>query len=536
MTTDSAESGWRPRLSVAMIVRDEQQVLTDSIESVRPIADEIVVLDTGSTDRTVAIAEQLGAAVGRAAWTDDFAAARNRCLRQATGDWILWLDAGERLDEDSAAELRQFVDRRADPGKAYLLWIEMPPGEQTACREQVVQLRLVPNRPDLRFTGRVRETLRPSIAAAGLEITTGAGRIRRHLRDHDPARKVSRARRNLRLARLQAAETGGPPAAHLHLAVGEAHSDLGEKDEARRAFQAAIEAAEHGSAEMLEAYYGLLTTYEGEATLGELQLSTCLEALEVFPLDAQLLLAMGNYLQGRRRADLATRSFEAAVRHGQVDLEVWHLADLAEVAADYLTLSLQIQGKDDRARVVLEEALQRSGGSTRLRRRLLELHVKQGRCDEALRLAEQLPIEPEGRQPLGDAIRGACKAAQQEWTAALGYLQGAYVAGCRDPLCLRWLSVTLLSGGQAEAARPVLAEWQRLDPANAEVRAYLAAIEQPGEPAPQEGQPAGAQAQADSAARQIRIDSAAPVSRPTLPQSPTVSQKPSADVTTRPQT
>ena len=532
--TNSAEKVLRPRLSVAMIVRDEQEALAASIESIRPIADEIVVLDTGSTDQTVAVAERLGAVIGRTAWDNDFAAARNRCLRQATGDWVLWLDAGERLAEDSAAELRQFVDCQADPATAYMLWVEMPPAEQTACREQVVQLRLIPNRPDLRFQGRVRETLRPSTESAGLKIGAAAGRIHRHQRDHDPARKQSRARRNLRLAELEAAETVGPPPARLHLAVGEAHSDLGQKDQARRAFLAAIEAAEHGSTEQLEAYYGLLTTYDGGRSLGDLQLRACLEALEVFPLDAQLLLAMGNNLQERKRADLATRSFEAAVKHGQIDLEVWHLAELAEVAADYLNLSLQIQGKDDEARRALEEALQGNPGSIRLRRRLMELHVRHGRCNEALGLADQLPVGREGREPLGNAVRGACKAARQEWTAALGYLQSAYVAGCRDPLCVRWLSVTLLSNGQVEAARPVLAEWHQIDPANAEVQTYLAALEEQPGLTPREEQPFEAGPPADTAGRQFRIDPGVPVRKIAPPQLPTVSQAPAADISAQP--
>ncbi|MEN6493336.1 MAG: glycosyltransferase, partial [Thermoguttaceae bacterium] len=83
----------RPRLSVAMIVRDEQDVLAASLESVRSIADEIIVLDTGSADQTPTLARKLGAKVCRAGWDDDFSAARNRLLEEVTGDWILWLDA-----------------------------------------------------------------------------------------------------------------------------------------------------------------------------------------------------------------------------------------------------------------------------------------------------------------------------------------------------------------------------------------------------------------------------------------------------------
>ena len=88
----------RPRLSVAMIVRDAEQLLRETLDSVREIADEIVVCDTQSADKTVEIAARLATRVVQCPWTDDFSAARNACLEHVTGDWVLWLDAGERLD------------------------------------------------------------------------------------------------------------------------------------------------------------------------------------------------------------------------------------------------------------------------------------------------------------------------------------------------------------------------------------------------------------------------------------------------------
>ena len=91
------------RLTVALIVRNCAPHLAATIASVRAIADEIVVLDTGSTDDTLVIAAQGGVNIHRRAWDDDFAAARNACLDKATGDWILWLDAGETLASDEAA-------------------------------------------------------------------------------------------------------------------------------------------------------------------------------------------------------------------------------------------------------------------------------------------------------------------------------------------------------------------------------------------------------------------------------------------------
>lgn len=521
----------RPRLSVAMIAGDEEDVLAESLDSIRPIADEIVVLDTCSTDRTAAIARQHGAAVGQMPWTDDFSAARNRCLEQVTGDWVLWLDAGERLDEESAAELRRFVDRQADRSNAYLMMIVVPPAEQGGSSEQVAQLRLMPNRPELHFEGRVRETAKPSVETAGMGIDAGPGRILRHPRHHDPARKAACARRNLKLVELEIAETDNTPPVRLRLAEGEAHDDLDAREEAQRAFRQAIEAAEHGSTEMLEAYYGLLATHQSGPFEPEVQMNACLEALEVFSFDAQLLLTMGNCLQAQKRIDLACRSFDLAVRHGQVNLQTWHLGELGEVAAGCLNLVLQLQGKDDQARGVLEEALENHPDSTRLRRYLIDLHVKHARCQPALDLVDQIAQRPEQREPLCDAVRGACQAAEQHWTAAMGYLQGAYVAGCRDPICLRWLSVTLLSNGQIDAALPVLNEWQQVEPANVEVQTYLAAIQQPQDVVPDERQASGQDRPKDLDRRQLRLDPGGTVLETTPRQLPIVSQNTSADST-----
>ncbi len=518
----SKEKSSRPRLSVAMIVRDEEQVLSESLDSVRAIADEIVVLDTGSTDRTGEIASASGAVYVQADWQDDFSAARNQCLSHVTGDWVLWLDAGEQLDRESAAEFRQFVDEQATASRAYVMIVQQPSDDRGASAEQVAQLRLMPNSPHLYFEGRVAETLRSSIEAAGLEVDAAAGLIRCHARRNDSQRKATRARRNLGLVALATAECGEPISARLRLVEAEAHADLGALHDARRAYQAVIEASERGSAEVLEAYYGLLSAYDGDGSLADEQVKTCVAALEIHPLDAQLLLAMGHYLQVRNRLDLAARSFEVAVKYGQVDLEIWHLVELAETAAVCLALAQHVQGQHDEARAVLEQCLERNPDSVRVRRRLLDLHVKAGRSEEALAQVELLPIRTQDRASLVNAVRGACEAAAERWTPALGYLQSAYVEGCRDPLCFRWLAVTLLTNGQVEAAEPVLLEWERLEPANREVQAYLAAIRQQREAVGDDQQPTDD--------RHLRVDTGISIVGGAAPQTPIATQPTSGDV------
>ncbi len=87
----------RQTVSVCMIVKNAQGTLYRCLDSVKPIADEIIVCDTGSTDRTIEIVREYTDQVHQIPWDDDFAAARNQSIRHATKDWILWIDADEHL-------------------------------------------------------------------------------------------------------------------------------------------------------------------------------------------------------------------------------------------------------------------------------------------------------------------------------------------------------------------------------------------------------------------------------------------------------
>jgi tetratricopeptide (TPR) repeat protein len=393
-----AESLSRPRLSVAMIVRDEQEVLAESIESVGKIADEIVVLDTGSTDRTPELAARLGATVHRTPWENDFSAARNQCLRFVGGNWVLWLDAGERVGAQHAAELRRFLNEQANSATAYSLWVEIPPRDEAASAEQCAQIRLLPTRADWQFSGRVRETLDLSLQRAGIRTAEAPCRIVRHPRQHEPQRFTAKARRDLALASAEA-EASGNWSPTLLLAAGQAHGVLGDQDQAREMLRRAVEASPPQSAHRLEAYYGLLTTFDADPDLHASQLTACLDSLEDFPFDLQLLLALGNYMLVRERLDLAIRAFEAAVRFGRITPTVWHLCEVREIAAVCLALALQARQRDDEACGVLETALAGRPDSVRLLHQLCTLYHKRGKSAEALVLAERLPSSLRAIQP-----------------------------------------------------------------------------------------------------------------------------------------
>lgn len=99
------------KLSLCMIVKNEEATLPKCLSSVKRVVDEMVVLDTGSTDNTVKTAKKFGAKVYDFAWSNDFSAARNEALKYVTGDWVLVLDADETLTQNIVPQLKQVIRR-----------------------------------------------------------------------------------------------------------------------------------------------------------------------------------------------------------------------------------------------------------------------------------------------------------------------------------------------------------------------------------------------------------------------------------------
>lgn len=505
----SQASRERARLSVAMIVRNCEDSLRESLESVHAIADEIIVLDTGSTDSTPRIAALRATRLVQRTWDEDFSAARNACLSHVTGDWVLWLDAGESLSAEAARQVRDFIDRQAEITKAYALLVKIPQQGGNIAGEQVARVRLVPNLPGLQFRGRVRESVAESLAENGIAVDGLPFRIQRGAREHDPQTKVRKARRNLLLADLETNALG--PSPRLLNCIGDALQVIGDNSQSAAFFRQALAIAPRGATEMLEAYYGLLTTFDNDPSNRQVQLAVCLQSLEIFPLDAQLLCAMGGYLQSQDRLDLATRAYQTAYQYGQVNPATWHLDEIREIAAACYSLALQLQNQPAAGRQVLEAAVAAHPHSLRLHRHLVDLHVKAGRSTEALTAAKAIPPTMPHVEAYRSAVRGACLAHDQNWLAAKSYLETAFQSGCRETLCLRWLTITLLSLGDVAAVRPIVGEWKHVEPANAEAQSFWSALHAPPAAEADPGLPQRDAAPApesirDPAKRIVRID------------------------------
>jgi glycosyltransferase involved in cell wall biosynthesis len=152
-------------LSLCMIVKNEENNLPLCLDSVQGLASEIIVVDTGSVDKTPLTAARFGASVSSFDFAKvDFAAARNSALERARSPWILVLDADEVLDPAARPMIETLVSLDENAGY-YLERHNRSSPSKPALRDYVV--RLFPNRPTYRYRGRVHETIDASILAGG---------------------------------------------------------------------------------------------------------------------------------------------------------------------------------------------------------------------------------------------------------------------------------------------------------------------------------------------------------------------------------
>jgi tetratricopeptide (TPR) repeat protein len=393
--------------------------------------------------------------------------------------------------------------------------VEVPPNGSAADAEQIARVRLLPNHPQLRFTGRVRESIEQSFAKLSLAVEPLPACIQRTSREHDPQTKEAKARRNIRIAEAEINDVGVQP--RLLNCLGDALQTLKDNGRAAQFYRHALQLSRPGTTNMLEAYYGIITSLDDDPRHHEEQLAVCVKAIETFPTDAQLLCAMGGYLQRQGQTELAMKAYQTTYQFGQVNPGVWHVKRVHEIAALCYSLTLQVLQRYEEALSHLREASGKYPDSIRLRRQTIEVLIKLGQRDAALEEAGRLPGEFPNREAFRSAVRGACLASAGNWIAAKSYLKTAYNAGSRDPICLRWYATTLISSGEVEEARPIVQQWIELEPANALAQQYWTAL--------------AGEAQDDEAAdRQVRIDGAN-VQQSHLPTS--AARKPARSAATR---
>lgn len=146
------------KISLCMIVKDEEQNLRKCLSSVDGVVDEIIVVETGSTDGTPGVAAEFGARVLSFHWNDNFSDARNASLEGATGDWILFLDADEELTAEGREALRRAtLDETVEGYFIKVINYLGSEGRVETCPDLI--FRLFRNRPEYRFRGAIHEQI-----------------------------------------------------------------------------------------------------------------------------------------------------------------------------------------------------------------------------------------------------------------------------------------------------------------------------------------------------------------------------------------
>jgi O-antigen biosynthesis protein len=283
------------RLSACMIVRDNERTIRAALESLRPWVDEIVVVDTGSHDRTPDICRELGARVIDWAWRDDFAAARNESLRHARGEWIFWMDSDDTIPHECGERLRRLADgQHAMNVMGYVMQVHCPgAGQGTTVVDHV---KMVRNRPDLRFEFRIHEQILPSIRRAGGEVGRTGIYVVHSGADRSSAAVSRKIERDLRLLELEARERPDHPFVLFNF--GMTHLEAGMLPDSVAALERCISVSHPGESHLRKAYSllccALMTDDRHAAAEGR-----CDEGLTLFPNDKELLFRKAMLLHQR---------------------------------------------------------------------------------------------------------------------------------------------------------------------------------------------------------------------------------------------
>lgn len=202
------------RISLTMIVRNESVYLADCLESVKDVVDELVIVDTGSSDDTIRIAQRYTSHVYSFPWNNDFSAARNFAIEHASGDWILALDADEEIQFQGPKSLHALLDRENDK-EAFMLPLLNPVSESSGEYNTFYVLRLFRNNGNYQYVGKIHEQVSlPDPQKVGL----AQGPTLKH--KSLPLKLLHQKRtRNLKLLKKASQEDPHNPFLHYYLGV-----------------------------------------------------------------------------------------------------------------------------------------------------------------------------------------------------------------------------------------------------------------------------------------------------------------------------
>ncbi|MGL1901411.1 MAG: glycosyltransferase [Fibrobacterales bacterium] len=226
-------------VSVCMIVKDEESTLPHLLHSIAGLWDELIIVDTGSGDRTPAIIEEFGGELRTAPWEGDFAKARNISLEGARGRWIVWFDADDIVLPEDRVRLKQLLSGSAD--KAYGVMVKnSTDGGKTG--SVFNQIRVFPNKPEVRFTGKVHEQVLPALDKLKISVEFTTIKVI-HTGYIDDAIVADKQHRNLSIMQQELEEYPQSETVVKLYSIAGAYQDLKNFEKALEWYQKALERA-----------------------------------------------------------------------------------------------------------------------------------------------------------------------------------------------------------------------------------------------------------------------------------------------------
>lgn len=211
-----------PLISASMIVKNEEKFLPGCLESMRGVIDELVIVDTGSTDKTIEIAKSYGAKLYQIEWKDDFSYARNESLKHCTGKWVLYIDADERLKKETSQNLRKMAINATNNLGAFICIVESKhltkEGQLSNQRSGYPRFFRNYGYPIIEFSGRIHEQIASSISELNKEVAFSDVVIEHLGYEKSPEIMDSKILRNYKLLTEQIKETPEDSNAWFHFA------------------------------------------------------------------------------------------------------------------------------------------------------------------------------------------------------------------------------------------------------------------------------------------------------------------------------
>ncbi len=367
-----------------MIARDEEINIARALNSVKGAVDEIIVVDTGSSDRTSQIAGDLGAKVYHHPWQDSFSEARNHSLAYATGDWIFYIDADEELHPEDGQKLRDLVEKAGPDTMGFNVLLYQLYDNNLSVADQFFAIRVFRRHPKIRFWGRVHNQLNINQA----RTKPSDIRVRHYGWIKDYSRKKAKTERTRKLLEKQLAET--PDIHFLRYHLGGIYCDEGNLEKGIPLLKEAVELLDEPRHKAKACYVlGVNLKVQGNVEESEKYL---LKSLEIIPwfLMARYTLA-DLYATGLSRLDKAIEEMERIV-HRTMDippefLDIGHHPHIESVSAPWnLAIYYQAVGKlEEAANLLSKVALQKGEQELEVRSDLANLLLRMGRPDQAAR-------------------------------------------------------------------------------------------------------------------------------------------------------